>query len=212
MCVKIKQTFRRKKSCLISSVKYKLNFNAETLLDLFYKWWCFDLEAQNVHGFPELRAVFSTEASLHFVVLSPVVVYNESPSMKITEIFHRSPLSCTGPNWLSDRSTQARLTGTFCAQSSGKSGIVPGPSGTVAFVSWHLICRLNRYHLTSGCTKLSEGCAHFFSEKWHHLFLAWLPVSPAFTAVGPPSSLGFLWKTAVNKVDVGPSFVYENLQ
>lgn len=45
MCVKIKQTFRRKKSRLISSIKYKLNFNAETLLDLFYKWWCFDLEA-----------------------------------------------------------------------------------------------------------------------------------------------------------------------
>lgn len=54
MCVKIKQTFRRKKSRLISSIKFKLNFNAEPLLDLFYKWWCFDLEAGNVHGIPEL--------------------------------------------------------------------------------------------------------------------------------------------------------------
>lgn len=75
MRMKIKQTFRRKKSRLISSIKYKLIFNAETLLDLFYKWWCFDLETQNVHGFPELRAVFSTERSLHFMVLLPTAVY-----------------------------------------------------------------------------------------------------------------------------------------
>lgn len=37
MCVKIKQTFRRKKGPIISCIKIELNFNAETLLDLFYK-------------------------------------------------------------------------------------------------------------------------------------------------------------------------------
>lgn len=37
MCVKIKQTFRRKKGPIISCIKFELNFNAETLLDLFYK-------------------------------------------------------------------------------------------------------------------------------------------------------------------------------
>lgn len=45
MCVKIKQTFRRKKGPIISCIKFELKFNAETLLDLFYKSWCFDLDA-----------------------------------------------------------------------------------------------------------------------------------------------------------------------
>lgn len=52
MCVKIKQTFRRKKGPIISCIKFELNFNAETLLDLFYKWRCFDLDALNVSGVP----------------------------------------------------------------------------------------------------------------------------------------------------------------
>lgn len=128
MRVKIKQTFRRKKSCLVSSIKYKLNFNAETPLDLFYKWWCFDLEAQNVHGFPELRAVFSTERSLQFMVLLPNAVYICcSPSMKITEIFDHSPRPCTDPNWPCSWSAQGRLTGTFCPQNSEETKPVPGP-------------------------------------------------------------------------------------
>jgi len=37
MCVKIKQTFRRKKGPIISCIKFEVNFNVETLLDLFYK-------------------------------------------------------------------------------------------------------------------------------------------------------------------------------
>lgn len=52
MCVKIKQTFRRKKGPIISCIKFELHFNAETLLDLFYKWLCFDLDALNVSGVP----------------------------------------------------------------------------------------------------------------------------------------------------------------
>lgn len=103
MRVKIKQTFRRKKSRLISSVKYKLKFNAEMLLDLFYKWWCFDLEAQNVHGFLKLRAAFSTESSLHFMVLLPTAVYiscywltkeeNHRDIWSLTSVLHCSKLA-----------------------------------------------------------------------------------------------------------------------
>lgn len=37
MRVKIKQTFRRKKAPIISCIRFELNFNAATLLDLSYK-------------------------------------------------------------------------------------------------------------------------------------------------------------------------------
>lgn len=125
MCVKIKQTLRRKKRRLISSIKYKLNFNAETLLDLFHKWWCFDLEAQNVHGSPVLRAALSTKSSLQFLVLLQKAVYFSRPLKvgplrnhqiwNIWEIFDHSPQSYTYPNRLSG-STEAGQKGTFCAE------------------------------------------------------------------------------------------------
>lgn len=52
MCVKIKQTFGRKKGPIISCIKLALKFNVETLLDLFRKWWGFDLDVLNVSGVP----------------------------------------------------------------------------------------------------------------------------------------------------------------
>lgn len=68
---------------------------------------------------------FSSQPLFIFLVI-------ESPSMKITEKLNHSPPSYTDPNWLSGQSTQARLTGTFCAQNSEKANPVPGPSGTIA--------------------------------------------------------------------------------
>lgn len=56
-CVwRLNKPLEEKKGPIISCIKFELNFNAETLLDLFYKWWCFDLNALNVCGIPEPSA------------------------------------------------------------------------------------------------------------------------------------------------------------
>lgn len=167
--VKIKQTFRRKKRHLIFSIKYKLNFNAERLLDLFYKWWCFDLEAQMDSLNSELCLALKVFFFFFFTFCGSLCqpLFNfaviESPSMKITQMFDRAPPSYADPNWLSGWSSPARPKREHSVHRIlRKPSTFPGHQVPELWhISWRFICRLNRHHLTSGCTKLPEGCALF---------------------------------------------------
>lgn len=109
MRMKIKQTFRRKKSRLISSIKYKLNFNAERCLISFTNddalIWRLKtyMDSLNSGLCLALNALYILWFSSQPLFIFPVT---ESPNMKITELFDHSPRPQPDPRWLSGWSTQ----------------------------------------------------------------------------------------------------------